>query len=278
MKSQSALYKLNLSDKRAILNINRLEIRDVHFFECTIIYLYDARIVLKNSNGKKTIIFPQSICYIEKNTTVDIIICDKKKGRPYDVYNVDGDILNNICEIMSPLLSHFGNVNYPYTKVFSFTADDVDKKIFHLLMKKETPYYRKLYKLTYLLSKCDNIETLIYSLSKSKNKTITERLKDIIESDLSKTWQISDFAKILHMSESLIRKRLKGENINYNTLIVDIRMNYAFNMLMATEKNINIISREVGYVSTSYFISKFRNYFGITPKQFSIKVKNKIRS
>ncbi|EFB7483281.1 AraC family transcriptional regulator, partial [Escherichia coli] len=50
------------------------------------------------------------------------------------------------------------------------------------------------------------------------------------------------------------------------------------NMLMATEKNINIISREVGYVSTSYFISKFRNYFGITPKQFSIKVKNKIRS
>ncbi|HAU9448900.1 TPA: helix-turn-helix transcriptional regulator, partial [Escherichia coli] len=112
----------------------------------------------------------------------------------------------------------------------------------------------------------------------SKNKTITERLKDIIESDLSKTWQISDFAKILHMSESLIRKRLKGENINYNTLIVDIRMNYAFNMLMATEKNINIISREVGYVSTSYFISKFRNYFGITPKQFSIKVKNKIRS
>lgn len=79
MKSQSALYKLNLSDKRAILNINRLEIRDVHFFECTIIYLYDARIVLKNSNGKKTIIFPQSICYIEKNTTVDIIICDKKR-------------------------------------------------------------------------------------------------------------------------------------------------------------------------------------------------------
>ncbi|EFA4912988.1 AraC family transcriptional regulator, partial [Escherichia coli] len=60
MKSQSALYKLNLSDKRAILNINRLEIRDVHFFECTIIYFYDARIVLKNSNGKKTIIFPQS--------------------------------------------------------------------------------------------------------------------------------------------------------------------------------------------------------------------------
>lgn len=29
---------------------------------------------------------------------------------------------------MSPLLSHFGNVNYPYAKVFSFTADDVDKK------------------------------------------------------------------------------------------------------------------------------------------------------
>ncbi|MBN9668583.1 AraC family transcriptional regulator, partial [Escherichia coli] len=32
----------------------------------------------------------------------------------------------------------------------------------------------------------------------------------------------------------------------------------------------------VGYASTSYFIRNFKKYFGITPKQFSIKVKHKL--
>ncbi|HGX9551638.1 TPA: AraC family transcriptional regulator, partial [Escherichia coli] len=40
--------------------------------------------------------------------------------------------------------------------------------------------------------------------------------------------------------------------------------------------HINRISYDVGYTSTSYFIRNFKNYFGITPKQFSLKVKRKV--
>ncbi|MSG11395.1 AraC family transcriptional regulator, partial [Escherichia coli] len=37
--------------------------------------------------------------------------------------------------------------------------------------------------------------------------------------------------------------------------------------------HINSIANEVGYTSTSYFIRNFKEFFGITPKQFSLKVK-----
>ena len=73
--------------------------------------------------------------------------------------------------------------------------------------------------------------------------------------------------------------RLKGfcekENNNFNNLILDIRMQHAARLITTTEKHINSISDEVGYVSTSYFIRNFKSYFGITPKQFSLKVKRK---
>ncbi|EFB6330089.1 AraC family transcriptional regulator, partial [Escherichia coli] len=36
-------------------------------------------------------------------------------------------------------------------------------------------------------------------------------------------------------------------------------------------KSIETISSELGYVYASYFIKVFRNYFGVTPKQFMKK-------
>ncbi|HDV8478902.1 TPA: helix-turn-helix transcriptional regulator, partial [Escherichia coli] len=105
--------------------------------------------------------------------------------------------------------------------------------------------------------------------------TFTEKLKLIIESDLSKSWRLVDLANVLHMSEVSIRKKLEKENNNFNNLILDIRMQHAARLITTTEKHINSISDEVGYVSTSYFIRNFKSYFGITPKQFSLKVKRK---
>lgn len=276
MKSQSALYKLNLSAKSDILSTCRLEIRKIHFHENAIIYLYDAQLILKNSNNKKHIISPQSICYIRKNTIAELILYEKSKKISYYIYDMDNIVLNNVYEVMSPLWLKYQRRISCDCRLFSFSADDVDRKIFETLIKGNIPHYRKVYKITYLLSKCNNVESLICSLSTVNNTTFTERLKEIIESDLSKPWHLIDFAKRLYMSESLVRKKLEKERIKYNELIMDIRMNHAFKLIVTTEKHINTISKEVGYASTSYFIRNFKKYFGITPKQFSIKVKHKL--
>ncbi|HAZ3475386.1 TPA: helix-turn-helix transcriptional regulator [Escherichia coli] len=274
MKSRSALYKLNLSGKYDDFYTGRVEIENVHFHECAIICLNDAQLVLKFNDTRKKNIQPHSICYISKNTIVDIVLYKISKGTPYYIYNIDNEMLNSIYSAMTPLLLISTQNPLKKYKVFSFRADDVDKWIFNLLIKGNIPHHRKIYKVAYLLSKINNIESLMCSLSTARYTTFTEKLTKIIESDISKTWYISDFAKILHMSESLIRKNLEKENIKYNNLIKDIRMSHAFNLIMTTEKHINTISREVGYASTSYFIHNFKKYFGITPKQFSMQVKH----
>ena len=39
-------------------------------------------------------------------------------------------------------------------------------------------------------------------------------------------------------------------------------------MLLSGDKNIRVISREVGYVTPDYFSRLFNSYFGISPTQY----------
>ncbi|EEZ7658612.1 helix-turn-helix transcriptional regulator, partial [Escherichia coli] len=72
----------------------------------------------------------------------------------------------------------------------------------------------------------------------------------------------------LYLSESTLRKKLELENINFKKLLLDFKMKKAAELLKTTNKSITMISSELGYVYASYFIKVFKNYFGVTPKQF----------
>ncbi|EIE3138013.1 helix-turn-helix transcriptional regulator, partial [Escherichia coli] len=157
--------------------------------------------------------------------------------------------------------------------IFFYILEETDKEIFKRLINNNLPKHRQVYKIAYLLSRIHEIEPLVYSLSVSTDITFTEKIKKIIESDLSRNWKLMDLRDILHMSEVSIRKKLEKENNNFNALVLDIRMHHAAKMITSTEKHINSIAYDVGYTSTSYFIRNFKSYFGITPKQFSLKVK-----
>ncbi|EAW8152486.1 AraC family transcriptional regulator, partial [Salmonella enterica] len=40
------------------------------------------------------------------------------------------------------------------------------------------------------------------------------------------------------------------------------------NLLVTTDLNVNVVSFKLGYKTTSYFIKRFKEHYGITPKQF----------
>ncbi|MDR6020069.1 AraC family transcriptional regulator, partial [Escherichia coli] len=77
-------------------------------------------------------------------------------------------------------------------------ADKTDTEIFKMITEANVPNHRLIYNITYLLSKVDDIESLVCSLSVSTDSTFTEKLKLIIESDLSKSWRLVDLANVLH--------------------------------------------------------------------------------
>ncbi|WP_369685039.1 helix-turn-helix transcriptional regulator [Salmonella enterica] len=56
--------------------------------------------------------------------------------------------------------------------------------------------------------------------------------------------------------------------MNFKKLLLDFKMKKAAELLKTTNKSITMISSELGYVYASYFIKVFKNYFGVTPKQF----------
>ncbi|HAP0114565.1 TPA: helix-turn-helix domain-containing protein [Escherichia coli] len=77
---------------------------------------------------------------------------------------------------------------------------------------------------------------------------------------------MKDIGQYLYMSESSIKRKLYEENTSFSQILLDVRMQHA-RRLMISELSINKLATRCGYSSTSYFISTFRQYFGITPME-----------
>ncbi|EEZ9794187.1 helix-turn-helix transcriptional regulator, partial [Escherichia coli O91] len=95
---------------------------------------------------------------------------------------------------------------------------------------------------------------------------------DIIESDLSKRWTLQSLSDIFNISEVAIRKKLESEGVNFKELITETRMKKALSMMIEGNFNISQIAMCVGYKNTSYFISSFKKFFGVTPKQLQLSL------
>ncbi|EPO1627469.1 AraC family invasion system transcriptional regulator VirF, partial [Shigella sonnei] len=72
----------------------------------------------------------------------------------------------------------------------------------------------------------------------------------------------------LNLSEIAVRKRLESEKLTFQQILLDIRMHHAAKLLLNSQSYINDVSRLIGISSPSYFIRKFNEYYGITPKKF----------
>lgn len=83
-----------------------------------------------------------------------------------------------------------------------------------------------------------------------------------------------DVAKICKVSYShfcyVFKKALKQ---NFNDYITSVRLFEGKKRLISTDESITDIAFEVGFASSSHFISKFKKQEGITPKQFRAKIK-----
>ena len=56
--------------------------------------------------------------------------------------------------------------------------------------------------------------------------------------------------------------------MSFKDYLKKLRFNYSVNLLSSTEMSVAQISADSGFSTTSYFISLFREHYGITPSQF----------
>ncbi|EFC1633334.1 TPA: helix-turn-helix transcriptional regulator [Escherichia coli] len=252
-------------------NINNIRLRS-----SILLYIKQSGIVLKINNGKDIIPHKDSVFFIDKGAVVTL---QTKKSESYDIYYFSISEIKRAFNILCTLIfnasdyeerTNYNQDNYKGNYLYVKLAEG-DYFIFKRLHS-DISVLRKTHVLLYFLSG-HATSLLFYFFRKNIEFSFSESVKLIIEEDLSASWKISDICNIMYISESSVRKKLLQENKTFCGILLEARMQAAAKMILTTEKHINAVSKRVGYSSPSYFIKSFKNFFKITPKQLSLKVR-----
>ncbi len=98
--------------------------------------------------------------------------------------------------------------------------------------------------------------------------SISAKVRAIIQTDISASWTLGAIALQLHMSESLLKTKLKNEGGMFSRLLLEERMRVAVNMLCSRHGDGQAVAEKCGYSSRSYFISVFHRYYGFPPDRY----------
>ncbi|ENF4694686.1 helix-turn-helix transcriptional regulator [Escherichia coli] len=126
----------------------------------------------------------------------------------------------------------------------------------------------KLTKIALFLSKLEKREKIIESIYISSASYFSDKVRNLIEKDLTIKWKLGMIADKFNISEITVRKRLESEKNTFNQLLMQCRMNKAAELILENEYQISQISTMIGISNPSYFIKNFKEYFSVTPKKF----------
>ncbi|HBC6373729.1 TPA: helix-turn-helix transcriptional regulator [Escherichia coli] len=157
-------------------------------------------------------------------------------------------------------------------KIICFEADERMKEAFESVIRADSEHDRIMSFMFFC--KASGIEQNTFKLILfSAATTFCNKLIDLIEKNLSKRWTLRIVSEEFNLSEVAIRKKLESEGICFRELLLEIRMKKAISLLIEGELSVSQISTNIGYRNTSYFISYFKDFFGITPKQLQSVLK-----
>lgn len=120
-------------------------------------------------------------------------------------------------------------------------------------------------------------ENVDLNIHQDINRNILARMQvvfDFIDENYQNEITASDMANLCGLSYSYfsrlfkkIKKRKFKEYLNY------VRISKSEKLLITSNYNITEIAMMVGFTTTSYFITQFKQFKGISPKKFQIKIK-----
>ncbi|HCX4694205.1 TPA: helix-turn-helix transcriptional regulator [Escherichia coli] len=252
-----------------------MEIKNIHLYNYILLYAKHCELYIKNKDH--CIYIPCGhLAILEKNIKFDLTLIRKSDGYLYDAIVLDNETLLFLKNILEPAIKmppeSFLHKRTLKDKVFRIRPISVVLDMFKML-KVRTKDVSRLYKLAYIVSKSDKTGELITSINSSISMRFSENVIKLLNSDLSKKWKLSDVSEKLYISEVTVRKKLEKEAICFNQLLLDVRMNKAINCMLENNQSVAQIAESLGYSSVSYFIKSFKNYYGMTPKQFDIRYK-----
>jgi len=107
-----------------------------------------------------------------------------------------------------------------------------------------------------------------------QRRSIIEDTKAFIEQNLSKDISLNIVAENVFISPRYLSRIFKEETgVNFVSYVMDRRMEKAKELLSTTDFSIEVIAGRVGFSGAAYFIKKFKDEFGMTPKSYKLEKK-----
>lgn len=112
-----------------------------------------------------------------------------------------------------------------------------------------------------------NIKTELPSAEDKFISKVFEYIKNNIDNP---ELRIDSFSQDVGMSRVQFYRKIKSiTGKTPSSLILEIRMNAASELIRKTDLNINEIAYQVGFNDSSYFGKCFKSYFGVTPGEYA---------
>lgn len=130
-------------------------------------------------------------------------------------------------------------------------------------------------------------ELILYILSSGKNKKLTGYLfslcegnkaclKEIMERNFLCPMKLDEFAGLTGRSLASFKRDFKAVfKSTPGRWLLQRKLEYAKHLLEVSDKNINELSFETGFESTSHFIRSFRQQYQVTPLQYKKRLERK---
>ncbi|WP_126680347.1 helix-turn-helix transcriptional regulator [Escherichia coli] len=251
------------------LKSDQIKMNNVGVHKYTILYTSNC-IMDIDISGKTIFCNHNKFVFLERGVNLSVRI--KKidiMQKPYFVIRRHEDILLCLKNVMINIygLSLDSHERTSENKVLISNEDSSSRELFERILKRD--YNLNIIpELLYFISRQQDRRKIVESIYISSVTLFSDKIRSVIEKDLSKKWKLNIIADEFNVSEITIRKRLELENISFNQILVQARMTRAAMLILENTYQTAQISNMVGISSASYFIRLFNKHFGVTPKQF----------
>ncbi|AAV97557.1 transcriptional regulator, AraC family (plasmid) [Ruegeria pomeroyi DSS-3] len=92
-----------------------------------------------------------------------------------------------------------------------------------------------------------------------------------VEACLSEQGRLPDMAQVardLNLAPHTLRRRLKGDGVDYSNIRKQVRRDMAVRLLATTGDSVESIAAQTGFSEASAFIRAFRSWTGLTPRAY----------
>jgi len=98
---------------------------------------------------------------------------------------------------------------------------------------------------------------------------VVRHVIDTLEANVSHHWDVEQLSEIVNLSEGHLNSRFKAAT-GYTPIayLIRYRAEYAATLLLRTSDPIHQIGKAVGWSEPSYFARRFRQHFGVAPREY----------